>query len=176
MGQRNLNNIRLQNVTKLQFGDCDSRSIEFCRKLTYRDKRRAKVFAHLISMCVQLKYLLVEKFEWLLYIVKYIMLNICVSVISSKVKVRPDFKSGYFHWVAQNRWTQLLQTPQSINEHVTIFEQDLSQLFEQLQQFVFLDIYGIISQEKVESYRLMIQSRFPNSNFDIQISRFRLWV
>ncbi|CAF4241673.1 unnamed protein product, partial [Rotaria sordida] len=89
---------------------------------------------------------------------------------------RPDFKSGYFHWVAQNRWTQLLQTPQSINEHVTIFEQDLSQLFEQLQQFVFLDIYGIISQEKVESYRLMIQSRFPNSNFDIQISRFRLWV
>ncbi|CAF4235241.1 unnamed protein product, partial [Rotaria sordida] len=27
MGQRNLNNIRLQNVTKLQFGDCDSRSI-----------------------------------------------------------------------------------------------------------------------------------------------------
>ncbi|CAF4256923.1 unnamed protein product, partial [Rotaria sordida] len=46
-------------------------------------------------------------------------------------------------------------------EHIKIFEQDLSQLVEQLKQFVFLDIYGEIFQEKVEPYRLMIQSRFP---------------
>ncbi|CAF1204803.1 unnamed protein product [Rotaria sp. Silwood1] len=55
-------------------------------------------------------------------------------------------------------------------------ELDLSQLLEQLKQFVFLDIYGINLREKVESYRFMIQSRFLNSQFDIQISRFRLCV
>ncbi|CAF3066033.1 unnamed protein product, partial [Rotaria sp. Silwood2] len=89
---------------------------------------------------------------------------------------RPDFKSGYFHEVAQRRWIQSLQTSESIDRHVTIFEQDLSQLFEQLKQLVFLDIYGKISREKVELYRLMTQSCFPNSHFDIQIYRFRLWV
>ncbi|CAF4780070.1 unnamed protein product, partial [Rotaria sp. Silwood2] len=35
------------------------------------NKTRAKVFAHLISMPVQLKYLLVEKIEWLYHIVQY---------------------------------------------------------------------------------------------------------
>ncbi|CAF3958003.1 unnamed protein product [Rotaria sordida] len=41
------------------------REFIFCDKLTYEDKLRAKVFAHLISMPVQLKYLLVEKFQLL---------------------------------------------------------------------------------------------------------------
>ncbi|CAF3327270.1 unnamed protein product, partial [Rotaria socialis] len=90
---------------------------------------------------------------------------------------RPDFlKSGYFHSIGERRWIQSLQTPQSINEHVAIFQEDLSQLFEQLKQIVFLDIYGKIPREKVEPYRLMLQSCFPNSQFDIQISRFRLWI
>lgn len=36
------------------------------------NKTRAKVFAHLISMPVQLKSLLIEKLEWLLHIVLYV--------------------------------------------------------------------------------------------------------
>ncbi|CAF3950427.1 unnamed protein product [Rotaria sordida] len=36
-----------------------------------RNEMREKVFAHLISMTVQLKCLLVEEFEWLLHVVKY---------------------------------------------------------------------------------------------------------
>ncbi|CAF4225724.1 unnamed protein product, partial [Rotaria magnacalcarata] len=35
------------------------------------NKARAKVFPHLISMPVQLKYLLVEKIEWIFHIVQY---------------------------------------------------------------------------------------------------------
>ncbi|CAF3302310.1 unnamed protein product, partial [Rotaria sp. Silwood2] len=61
-------------------------------------------------------------------------------------------------------------------EHVAVFEQDLSQLFEQLKQLVYLDIHGDTSSEKIEPYRLMVQTRFPNSQIDIQISRFRLWM
>jgi hypothetical protein len=63
-----------------------------------------------------------------------------------------------------------------LDEHVTVFEQDLSQLVEQLKQLVFLDIYGIIPSEKVKPYHLMVQTRFPNSRFDVQILRFRLWM
>ncbi len=37
-----------------------------------RNEIREKVFAHLISMTVQLKYLLVEQFEWLLHVVQYV--------------------------------------------------------------------------------------------------------
>ncbi|CAF4074295.1 unnamed protein product, partial [Rotaria magnacalcarata] len=91
--------------------------------------------------------------------------------------IRPDFlKSAYFHSIAETRWIQSLRTPQSINEHVAIFQEDLSELFDQLKQIVFLDIYGKIPREKVEPYRLMIQSCFPDSQFDIQMSRFRLWI
>jgi hypothetical protein len=37
-----------------------------------RNEIREKVLAHLISMTVQLKYLLVEQFEWLLHVVQYV--------------------------------------------------------------------------------------------------------
>jgi len=33
---------------------------------------RGKVLAHLISMTVQLKYLLIERFEWLLHVIQYV--------------------------------------------------------------------------------------------------------
>ncbi|CAF3793008.1 unnamed protein product [Rotaria sp. Silwood1] len=66
--------------------------------------------------------------------------------------------------------------PWTSNEHVIVFEQDLCQLVEQLKQFVYLDIYGKIDPEKVEPYHLMVQTRFPNSRNDIQISRFSLWI
>ncbi|CAF4606916.1 unnamed protein product, partial [Rotaria socialis] len=36
-----------------------------------RNEIREKVLAYLISMTVQLKYLLVERFEWLLHVVQY---------------------------------------------------------------------------------------------------------
>ncbi|CAF4073521.1 unnamed protein product, partial [Rotaria sp. Silwood1] len=62
-----------------------------------------------------------------------------------------------------------------LDQHVIIFEEDLCQLIKRLKQLVYLNIYGRIRYEKVESYRLMVQRRFPNSRFDIEISRFRLW-
>ncbi|CAF1340752.1 unnamed protein product [Rotaria sordida] len=65
---------------------------------------------------------------------------------------------------------------ESKNDHVTVFEQDLSQLFDQLKEFIFVDICGIIPREKVEPYRLMAQTRFPNSRIDVQLTRFCLWI
>ncbi|CAF4679218.1 unnamed protein product [Rotaria sp. Silwood2] len=62
------------------------------------------------------------------------------------------------------------------HDHVTVFEQDLSQLVEQLKEFIFLDIRGIITCGKVEPYSLMAQTRFSNSRIDVQLIRFRLWI
>ncbi|CAF0825724.1 unnamed protein product [Rotaria sordida] len=73
-------------------------------------------------------------------------------------------------------WKDLNGTTKNFqNQHVIIFEEDLCQLVKRLKQLVYLNIYGRIRYEKVESYRLMVQRRFPNSRFDIEISRFRLW-
>ncbi|CAF3377700.1 unnamed protein product, partial [Rotaria sp. Silwood2] len=66
--------------------------------------------------------------------------------------------------------------PWTSNEHMNIFEQDPCQLMKQLKEFAFLDIHGEIHQEKVESYRSMVQKCFPNSQINIEISRFRLWL
>ena len=63
----------------------------------------------------------------------------------------------------------------ALAQQTTIFEQDLCSLFEQMKELIYLDIYGEISQIKVQSYRLMVQTRFANSRIDIQTSRFRLW-
>ncbi|CAF3090042.1 unnamed protein product, partial [Rotaria sp. Silwood2] len=46
---------------------------------------------------------------------------------------------------------------------------------EKLKEFVYLDIYGHINREKIEPYRTMVRTRFPNSRLYIDISRFRLW-
>lgn len=43
-----------------------------------KNKARAKVLAHLISMPVQLKHLIVENFEWLLHVVQYVSIMILV--------------------------------------------------------------------------------------------------
>ena len=37
-----------------------------------RNQIREKVLAHLISMTVQLKYLRVEQFQWLLHVIEYV--------------------------------------------------------------------------------------------------------
>jgi len=63
-----------------------------------------------------------------------------------------------------------------LGKHVNIFEQDLCQLIEQLKKIVFLDIHGEIDEAKVEPYRSMVQRRFPNSQTDVEILRFRLWL
>ncbi|CAF4984150.1 unnamed protein product [Rotaria sp. Silwood1] len=175
-------------------------------------------------MPIQLKYLFVQKFEWLLYIVQYPFHYLRKSALNTVryaefgisscnvgendsiqigkylvpflntympylqtlrlwrpddfpwTSIRPNFSSGNLCGNFMRQWRQTLRTPESINEHVIVFEQDLCQLVEQLKQFVYLDIYGKIDPEKVEPYHLMVQTRFPNSRNDIQISRFSLWI
>ncbi|CAF3068386.1 unnamed protein product [Rotaria sp. Silwood2] len=193
-------------------------------KFTDRDETRAKIFADLVSMPIQLKYLIVENFQCLVYVIEHkcdhlrknalhtvqfaeFSISSCnfgtneaihtgkhlVPFLSTYMpnlqtlrlwrpddfpwtSIRPNFKYGYYYGVSMGQWQRTLNTPQSINEHVAVFEQDLSQLFEQLKQLVYLDIHGDTSSEKIEPYRLMVQTRFPNSQIDIQISRFRLWM
>ncbi|CAF3183396.1 unnamed protein product [Rotaria socialis] len=74
------------------------------------------------------------------------------------------------------RWLKSLKTPESIAQHTTIFEQDLGQLVEALKEFTLIDIYGEIHYEKVESYRLMAETRFPKSRVEVDTSRFCLWI
>ena len=58
---------------------------------------------------------------------------------------------------------------------MTVFEQDPCQLKENLKEFTFLNVYGKIDPKKVEPYQLMVQTCFPHSRVDIDISPFRLW-
>ncbi|CAF1186923.1 unnamed protein product [Rotaria sordida] len=60
-----------RNVTKIQFGTWFHRDNGRVDEPIDRNKIREKVLAHLISMTLQLKYLLVEQFEWLLHVVQY---------------------------------------------------------------------------------------------------------
>ncbi|CAF4062873.1 unnamed protein product, partial [Rotaria sordida] len=69
--------------------------------------------------------------------------------------VRPDLPEGYYRKVLLQRWMKFLHTSESIAQQVTVFEQDLCQLVEQLKYFVFLDIYGVISYEKAQAYHSM---------------------
>ncbi|CAF2871504.1 unnamed protein product [Rotaria sp. Silwood2] len=175
-------------------------------------------------MTEQLKYLQVERFEWLLHIVQHIPDELRMNALSTVryaefglpschkgrgdvahigkylvsflntymphlqtlrlwrpddfpwTTIRPDYKKGYYGEVSILQWLKSLKTPKSIAKHVAIFEKDLCQLVEKLKEFTFLDIYGEIHYEKVEPYRLMVQSCFPNSRIDVEISRFRLWL
>ena len=56
-----------------------------------------------------------------------------------------------------------------------MFEQNLCELIGELKEFIYLDIYGQIDQEKIEPYRVMVITRFPNSRIFINKRRFRLW-
>ncbi|CAF3956624.1 unnamed protein product [Rotaria sp. Silwood1] len=147
-------------------------------------------------MTVQLKYLQVERFEWLLHIVQYIPDDLRTNALStvryaefglpSCHKCRGDvahigkylvpFLSTYMPNLQTLRLWRPDDFPWTTNQHVAIFEQDLCQLTENLKEFTFLDIYGKIDYEKVEPYRLMVQARFPNSRIDVEISRFCLWL
>ncbi|CAF4236636.1 unnamed protein product [Rotaria sp. Silwood2] len=189
-----------------------------------RNKIREKILAHLISMSVQLKYLLVEQFEWLLHVVQYASNELRMNSLSSVryaefcltschygfnkanhigkhlvpflnrymphlqtlrlwrpddfpwTSIRPDDEIRRNNVFPLQQWIKSLETPESIAQHVNVFEQDLCQLIEKLKEFTFLDIYGEIHYEKVEAYRLMIQNCFPHSRNDVEVSRFRLWL
>ncbi|CAF1951259.1 unnamed protein product [Rotaria magnacalcarata] len=86
------------------------------------------------------------------------------------------WKRDDFPWSSTRRWLKYLKTTESINQHAARFEQDLCELVEQLKQLVYLDIHGEINDEKLESYRLMVQKRFSDAHFSIEKSRFRLWI
>ncbi|CAM4837549.1 unnamed protein product [Rotaria magnacalcarata] len=192
-----------------------------------RNSLREKVLAHLISMTVQLKYLRIERFEWLLDIVEHetnILRTNAFRTVQYAEFCFPSIHNGDtrkicdgkhfvpffskymphlqrlrlwrqddFPWTSIRppcdadqrsnrygcfilRWLKSLKTPESIAQHTTIFEHDLGQLFEALKEFKLIDIYGEIHYEKVESYRLMTETRFPKSRVEIDTSRFRLWI
>jgi hypothetical protein len=46
--------------------------LDACDKSIDRNKERAKVLAQLISMPVQLKYLIIENVQWLLHVIEYV--------------------------------------------------------------------------------------------------------
>ncbi|CAF4842283.1 unnamed protein product, partial [Rotaria magnacalcarata] len=109
-------------------------------------------------MLIQLKYLLVEKIEWLYHIIQYASDGLKQNALRS---VRcADFGTPSCHYGS---------------EHTNVFEQDLSQLIERLKEFAFLDIHGKIDPEKLESYRTMAEACFPQSRIEIGLTRFRLW-
>ncbi|CAF2106113.1 unnamed protein product, partial [Rotaria magnacalcarata] len=64
-------NIPFRNITKIQFGTHFDRISATSTTSIDRDQIREKVLAYLLSMTVQLKYLLVERVEWLLHVVEY---------------------------------------------------------------------------------------------------------
>ncbi|CAF5083569.1 unnamed protein product, partial [Rotaria sp. Silwood1] len=54
-----------------------------CETSINLNKARAKVFAHLISMPIQLKYLLVENIEWIFHIVQYALNDLKEKALST---------------------------------------------------------------------------------------------
>ena len=54
------------------------------RKPIERNEIREKVLARLISMTVQLKYLLIEQFEWLLHVVQYVRMTLIRGLLLSR--------------------------------------------------------------------------------------------
>ncbi|CAF1496216.1 unnamed protein product [Rotaria magnacalcarata] len=83
MRQYNEIDIPFRNVTKLQFGTHFDRSTASRMKPINRNLIREKVLAHLISMTVQLKCLLVEEFEWLLHVVQYASKELRTNALST---------------------------------------------------------------------------------------------
>ncbi|CAF3061045.1 unnamed protein product [Rotaria sp. Silwood2] len=147
-------------------------------------------------MPVQLKHLFVKKFEWLLYVIHYAADELRKNALTTiqyaefgipscnigrneSIHIGKNLVSILSTYMPHLHTLQLWRPddfPWTSHDHVTVFEQDLSQLFDQLKEFIFVDICGIIPREKVEPYRLMAQTRFPNSRIDVQLTRFRLWI
>ncbi|CAF1403041.1 unnamed protein product [Rotaria magnacalcarata] len=189
-------NLSIRNVTKIQFGTCLDQIIADTDTSIRRNKISIQVLAHLISMTVQLKYLVVQHFKWLLYAAQYASEELGANTLSTVRYV--EFSLPSCHNSSQReilmckqlvpflkQYMPYLQTlhiwrpddfPWTSSRHATVFKQDLCQLVKNLKELTFLDIHGEIDHEKVESYRLMAQRRFPNSRIDFDLSRFRLWL
>ncbi|CAF1409558.1 unnamed protein product [Rotaria magnacalcarata] len=222
MKQRNLHN-QFRNVTKLRLGIIYSRVVQPFDELIELGEVHAKIFSRIISMTVQLKYISMEKLEWLLYITQDAFDDLRENALSTVrhaefaisscnfghndsihigkhlvpllstfmpnlqalslwrpddfpwTSIRPDFTRARYG-LLRRKWQKTLLTSESITEHADLLESNLCQLFEQLKRLVYLKIYGKILRHKVEPYRLMAQNRFPNSQIDVDMSRFRLWI
>ncbi|CAF4759565.1 unnamed protein product, partial [Rotaria magnacalcarata] len=74
-------NLSIRNVTKIQFGTCLDQIIADTDTSIRRNKISIQVLAHLISMTVQLKYLVVEHFKWLLYAAQYIHIRALLRIV-----------------------------------------------------------------------------------------------
>ncbi|CAF4024654.1 unnamed protein product, partial [Rotaria sordida] len=72
-----------RNVTKIQFGTYFDRRNRYNHLAIDQNEIRAKILAYLISMTVQLKYLLVERFEWLLHIVQYTSDKLIINTLNT---------------------------------------------------------------------------------------------
>ncbi|CAF4304359.1 unnamed protein product [Rotaria sp. Silwood2] len=189
VGEKNLNDIQLRNVTTLRFGNCRGRrAADELRKNALTTIRYAEfgipscnlgrnesidIGKHLIPLLSTYMPHLHTLQLWRPDDFLWTSRNLLCFLI---LPVRPSHKYGRHYGPFITRWKRSLSTLESINDHATVFEQDLSQLVEQLKEFIFLDIRGIIPCEKVEPYRLMAQTRFPNSRIDVQLTRFRLWI
>ncbi|CAF2967424.1 unnamed protein product [Rotaria sp. Silwood2] len=180
----------LPNVSSIEF---DLRRYE---ELTNQSKQRAIILAYLISMPVQLNYLRIEQFQWLLHIVECAFNNLRKNALSTVRYVEFCLPSCYigslesFHVGKSlvpflSNYMPYLQTlciwkPDDLSwtytERVNVFKEDLCQLTEQLKQLVFLNIYGKIDREKLKPYRYMVKKHFPNSHIYLEILRFRLWM
>ncbi|CAM4802124.1 unnamed protein product [Rotaria magnacalcarata] len=219
-----MTNIQFRNVTKLKFGHIFMRLTYACDESMDRNRERAKLLAHLISMPVQLKYLLVRNFQWFLHVVEYASDQLKKDALNNVryaefgipscncgsnqsiyigkhlvtflkiympdlqtlrlwrpddfpwTTTRPDLPEVRHRMTLIARWMKYLHTPESIAQHVIVFEKDLCQLIEQLKEFVFLDIYGSIPFEKVAAYQSMVETRFPNGRSYVSQSRFCLWL
>ncbi|CAF4534545.1 unnamed protein product, partial [Rotaria sp. Silwood2] len=84
--------------------------------------------------------------------------------------------TSYTPYLQSLRLWRVDDFPWTSIEHVAVFQQDLSQLVNQLKEFVFLDIYGQIHRDKIEPYRSMVQMCFPNGRVHIEMTRFHLWI
>ncbi|CAM2705397.1 unnamed protein product [Rotaria socialis] len=71
--------------------------------------------------------------------------------------IRPSYKKKFLRHVLCRRWILSLRKPESIAQHVTLFEQNLCELVEQLKEFVYLDIYWYTDPEKILSKFTMNQ-------------------
>ncbi|CAF1270449.1 unnamed protein product [Rotaria sordida] len=96
MKQRNLNNNQFRYITKLRFGNNYSRIIQPFGKLTDQDKIHAKIYSYIISMTVQLKYLLIERLEWFLYIIQYAFDDLRMNALSTVRHIEFGISSCHF--------------------------------------------------------------------------------
>ncbi|CAF3874562.1 unnamed protein product, partial [Rotaria sordida] len=71
VGHSKLIDIRFRYVTRLDFGTDFGRGSAYYDASIDRNKLRAEVIAYLISMPIQLIYLRIEQYDWLLHLIEY---------------------------------------------------------------------------------------------------------